>query len=93
MGVEYPLTSSEDKDVLHLSKDMTFKGQEEGRKVKGKWRFNAEEGLLVLTNENDAIIKMFKIEQANKKELVCKVVTDWEYDMTVYMEAPATSFN
>ncbi len=85
MGVEYDLTKEEKPDILNLYDDDTFEAVEEGRAMKGKWKYVAEENMIVLTNIEEEVVKMMKIEKVKDKEMVCSIVTDWQYDMTVFM--------
>jgi hypothetical protein len=93
MGVEYDLTQEKSPDILNLYNNNTFEALEEGRELKGKWKYVAGENMIVLTNIQEEVIKMMKIEKVKEKEMVCSIVTDWQYDMTVFMTTESKSLN
>ena len=85
MGVEYDLSTEAKPDMLHLSKDYTFEAVEEGKKTQGKWQYVENKKTIVLTDDKEEVVKMLKVEKMKGEDMICSIVTDWQYDMTVFM--------
>ncbi len=87
MGTEYLPKPAEANDRFRFFEDMTFEIVEEGSKKKGSWKvINVEEQIISLEFE-EGVTKQLKIEQVNEDQLVYALMADWEYNVTVYMQA------
>lgn len=87
MGVDYTPKREEANDHFQFQSDMTFTLIEEGVEKSGTWKIINEETKLLALQFNNGTSKQLKIERLDRETLVYTIIADWEYDVTIYMQA------